>query len=106
MYYLSITDATPTLFLNKSFDGLPELFSEDPRPRGERLTVAETVSASIAKSAWLAMFQTALHGIRVNENDEYDWPEISWQKDVLEQILPHIYLDLSNEAAEKKQGRQ
>jgi hypothetical protein len=104
-HYLAVQDIAPTLYLNSGFEGLPELFSEDPKPRGFHLALYETVSSSIAKSVWLAMFQASLMGIRDHENnEECEWPEIAWQKDVLQQLIPHIYSDLSNEAGLQKAG--
>lgn len=106
-HYLAIHEAEPTLYLNSGFEGLPDLFSEDPRPRGLHLALYETVSSSIAKSVWLALFQTAVIGIRKDEDDEeYDWPENPWEKDVLQQLLPHIYEDLGEEAALRKAGQE
>ena len=104
-HYLAIEDTIPTLYLNSGFEGLPELFSEDNRPKGFHLALSETTSSSIAKSVWMAMFQTALSGIRRYEDeDEFDWPDITWQKNILQQLLPHIYSDLKNEAALQKAG--
>jgi hypothetical protein len=105
-HYLAIQDAEPTLYLNSGFEGLPDLFSEGTRPIGLHLALYETVSTSIAKSAWLAMFQTSLAGIKEGEGRDYDWPDLPWQENVLKQLLPHIFTNLDTEAALQEAGQR
>lgn len=104
-HYLAIEDTTPTLYLNSGFEGLPGLLAETPRPTGSRLALFESVNISIAKSVWLALFQTALVGInKLDDESDYDWPDVRWQKDVLKQLLPHIYPNQDDEAALQEAG--
>ncbi len=101
-HFLEIADQEPKLLLNKSFDGLPELFQERPRPRGVQLALLETVRTSIAKAVWLALWHSALSEIRPQEDtDEVEWPLTPWRADVLKTILRHMqgFEDMDPEAA-------
>lgn len=99
MVYVDLTQPKPVVYLNKGFDGLPELFAIPPRPIGSRLAVLESIRTSIAQRVWFSLFQTAMSGIQTdNDNSLANWPSEDWQITVLKMILPHLYINLSLEA--------
>ena len=55
----------------------------------------------------MALFQTAAVRISKLEQDgEYEWPDVQWQKNVLQQLLPHIYPNQVVEAALQEAGEE
>jgi len=97
--YADLEEADPTVYLNKKFENLPQLFADPPRPTGTRLAMLELERMGIAKSVWLALFQASVAGILTNERDEPDWPAVGWQTAVLKQLLPRTYPGLTADAA-------
>lgn len=99
-YYLNLELPIPEVYLNKGFAGLPELFSEQTRPTGGRLALHETFRSSIAKSVWMALFQTALDAVVIgDEGEEPSLPDEEWQVSVIQQILPKLYSGYSLSSA-------
>lgn len=95
MVYVDLTQPKPVVYLNKGFDGLPELFAIPPRPYGSRLAVLESVRTSIAQRVWFSLFQTAMSGIQADhETSIAQWPSEEWQTTVLKMFLPHLYTNL------------
>ena len=97
--YVDLQQEKPTVYLNKKFENLPDLFVESPRPTGVRMALVELERMSIAKSVWLALFQASVTGITKTDEDEAEWPSVGWQRDVLKKILPKIYLGIDIESA-------
>jgi hypothetical protein len=106
-------DAKPVVFLNssKDFDRLPQILDDRPR-RGYPLALHNSERSGIARSVWMAMLNTALAAIREGEGDaDPDWPDATWQRQVLKILLPRVYRNQTEAEALKSahqawQGRQ
>ncbi len=100
-FYADLEQTRPTVYLNKGFEGLPELFPERGRSTGAYLALHEAERMSIARSVWMALFEASLAGIEVPDDDGTNagWPELGWQRDVLRQLLPLVYVNVDEEEA-------
>lgn len=91
--YLSLDQDEPQIFLNRGFDGLEQLLV-DRRRRGADKALHDEVRASIADKTWVALFNSALTAAGVDEESgEPVWPDVAWQRSVLEALLPRMYPD-------------
>lgn len=91
-FYTDLDSAQPTLYLNssKKFDGLSTLLGDRKRTAAEKpLHNAERVS--IARTVWMALFNTSIASIRVDEDGTPDWPTDDWKRKVLKMMLNRIY---------------
>jgi hypothetical protein len=89
----------PVIYLNEGIDGLRRLLDERPgRPRFGK-AVRETTLDLIAQPALIAMANAALAAAVPDGSDEVDWPGESWQRGVLESLLPLMYPDRDPGAA-------
>lgn len=90
-WYGDLTEDPPIVYLNKNFEYLPELFREGVRKSKAQIALNEAQRTAIAKSIWLAMFQTAVAQISPGEDgSDPIWPE-KWRAEVLRRILPKVY---------------
>jgi hypothetical protein len=97
--YLSIDPHEPQLFLNKSFPGLEALLV-DRRRRAADKALHDQTRASIADKTWTALFNAALDFVELDEEtDEPRWPDVEWQRTVLETLLASMYPDDAAEEA-------
>lgn len=97
-YYVHLAADEPVVYLNKGFEGLPELFPETGRLQGSQRALQESMSMSIARTVWLALFEAALSSVEAADaDDEPLWPETPWQDGVLRMILPLVYPNLEEE---------
>lgn len=97
--YLSIDPAEPQLFLNKGFEGLEALLVDRKRRNADKALHDQT-RASIADKTWMALFNAALGFVEAGEDDdEPKWPEVDWQRTVLEALLALMYPDESPDVA-------
>jgi hypothetical protein len=90
--YTDLDSAQPTLYLNssKKFDGLAALLDDRKRSAAEKpLHNAERVS--IARTVWMALFNTSVASIPEPEDGVLDWPEDEWKQNVLKKLLSRIY---------------
>jgi len=93
-WYGDLTEDPPMVYLNKNFEYLPELFSEGVRRSRAQVALNEAQRTAIAKSIWLAMFQTAVSQIGPSEDgSDPTWPDL-WKAEVLRRILPKVYTDV------------
>jgi hypothetical protein len=93
-WYGDLTEDPPTVYLNKNFEYLPELFREGVRKSKAQIALNEAQRTAIAKSVWLAMFQAAVAQITPGEDgSDPTWPE-KWRAEVLRRILPKVYPDV------------
>lgn len=102
-FHVDLEEAVPTIYLNKRIDGLPDVLPNEGQPLGPLRSMYETVRTSIARSAWLALFNASLAGIIAppegSEGEDPSWPVTRWQHDVLRRILPRVYPDVSDTEA-------
>jgi len=97
--YLSLDQDEPQIFLNSGFDGLEQLLADRRRARADKALHDQT-RAAIADKTWAALFNTALAAVEQDESSgEPVWPDVSWQRAVLEALLPRMYPDKSTEDA-------
>jgi hypothetical protein len=89
----------PVIYLNEGIEGLRRLLDQRPgRPRLGK-AVRETTLDLIAQPALVAMGNAALAAAIPDGSDEVDWPGESWQRGVLESLLPLMYPDRDPSAA-------
>jgi hypothetical protein len=97
--YLSLDPDEPQLFLNRGFDGLEQLLA-DRRRRASDKALHDGTRAAIADKTWTALFNTALSAVEPDESTgEPGWPDVQWQRAVLESLLPRMYPDKSLDEA-------
>jgi hypothetical protein len=91
-FYSDLDSAQPTLYLNasKKFEGFTSLLGDRKRTPAERpLHNAERVS--IARTVWMALFNTSIASMAVDDDAELDWPAEDWKRKVLRKMLARIY---------------
>jgi hypothetical protein len=89
--YLSLDQDEPQIFLNQGFEGLEQLLA-DRRRRGADKALHDQARAAIADKTWAALFNTALAAVQQDDvTRESTWPDIEWQRAVLEVLLPRMY---------------
>lgn len=99
LFFLDLS-AGPRVFLNKGFDGLAELLQEDKGRKPLERAFHEAEHYSIARSVWVALFETAASAVdRPDEDAAPDWPSEQWQEQVLRKLLPRIFPDQSDHDA-------
>lgn len=104
-FYISVDPHEPHLFLNKGFEGLDALLGDRPRRRPADRALHDQTRASIADKTWTALFNAALDFVEVDDDDDDDgahvpqWPDVEWQRVVLESLLASMYPDDSPEEA-------
>jgi hypothetical protein len=97
--YLSLDQDEPQIFLNSGFDGLEQLLA-DRRRRAADKALHDEVRASIADKTWGALFNTALAAVKPDDDTgEPGWPDVAWQRGVLEALLPRMYPDKAPDEA-------
>jgi hypothetical protein len=91
-FFADLTDATPVVYLNSGYEGLPELLSDDDRRPVAELALREAEYRRIATSVWIGMFTVSAAAVdRGDDDTDSDWPAADWQRRVLETLLPSIY---------------
>jgi hypothetical protein len=89
----------PVIYLNESVDGLRRFLDQRPgRPRLGK-AVRETTLDLIAQPTLVAMANAALVAAIPDGSEGIDWPGESWQRGVLESLLPVMYPDRDPTAA-------
>jgi hypothetical protein len=97
--YLSLDQDEPQIFLNRGFDGLEQLLADRRRQRADK-ALHDQARAAIADKTWAALFNTALAAVETDETSgEPAWPDVEWQRAVLEALLPRMYPDKGPEEA-------
>jgi hypothetical protein len=95
-FYADLQADPPTIYLNKGFPLLAQLLTDRPARRGPEQALHDAVRLSIARSAWMGLFNAAQAGIIVGEGGEDpDWPSADWQKAVLKVLLAGLYPHLA-----------
>jgi hypothetical protein len=87
------------VYLNSSFEGLPELLSDDEKRPTAELALREAEYRRIGTAVWVAMFNVAAANISVNPGDpdgdgeatEPELPTVEWQRSVLQTLLPRMF---------------
>ena len=98
--FLKIDPHEPQLFLNRGFDGLPALLSDDRRRYGLDKALHDQVRSALADKTWIALFNAALQAVEIDEEERAHWPAIEWQRTVLEVLLQKMYSVTPEEALE------
>jgi hypothetical protein len=89
--YLSLDQDEPQIFLNRGFDGFEQVLV-DRRRRGADRALHDQTRAAIADKTWAALFNTALGAVEQDDTTgEPLWPDVDWQRAVLETLLPRMY---------------
>jgi hypothetical protein len=94
-YYISVDPHEPHLFLNKGFGGLDALLGDRPRRGAADRALHDQTRASIADKTWTALFNAALDFVEVDDDGLPQWPDVEWQRVVLESLLASMYPDES-----------
>ncbi|WP_405639640.1 hypothetical protein [Streptomyces uncialis] len=103
-WLIDTTGDLPTILLNTSFEGLPELLSGARGPL-EKAT-AGLVAAQIAGDAWATMFHSALSDLEFDEDGTPHFPG-GWRESVLRAMLPEVLPGLPPaEALAEAHGRR
>lgn len=98
-FYISVDPHEPQLFLNKGFAGLDALLGDRPRRRPADRALHDQTRASIADKTWTALFNAALDFVEVDDDEAPQWPDVEWQRVVLESLLASMYPDESLDEA-------
>lgn len=91
-FYTDLDSPQPTLYLNsaKHFEGLSTLLGDRKRTAAEKpLHNAERLS--IARTVWMALFNTSIASIPREDDGTPDWPAEDWKRNVLRKMLARIY---------------
>ncbi|MCK9250719.1 MAG: hypothetical protein M0P31_17295 [Solirubrobacteraceae bacterium] len=90
----------PIIYLNERVSGLRELLDDRTgRTRVER-AARDTVLDLVATPAMVALLNAALSSVaRSDADDPVQWPTETWQRDLLEAMLPRMYPDVSDSDA-------
>ena len=89
-WLVEVAGDEPTVFLNKSFEGLSLLLGERP---GADKSAKEVIASEIAADTWSALFNAALYAAGEDEGQPV-WPG-GWADAVLKKMLPDIFPDWS-----------
>ncbi|UUV28480.1 hypothetical protein NQK81_27230 [Amycolatopsis roodepoortensis] len=88
-WIVDTTDAAPKVYLNTS--AIPELievlYAKGGTP--EERALRDTTSAHIAQDAWVAMFESAISSLEVDEGTPL-LPN-DWRKNVIKSMLPSVF---------------
>jgi len=98
-YYLRIDPQEPQLFLNRAFDGLEALLVDRRNRRGPDRALHDQTRSAIADKTWTALFNTAIDSVGTDDSGNPEWPEVDWQRAVLEMLLSLMYPEQSPEEA-------
>ncbi|MGV0646749.1 hypothetical protein ABQE44_25525 [Mycolicibacterium sp. XJ2546] len=98
-FYISVDPHEPQLFLNKGFSGLDALLGDRPRRGPADRALHDQTRASIADKTWTALFNAALDFVDVDDEEIPQWPDVEWQRVVLESLLASMYPDASLDEA-------
>lgn len=96
-FYLDL-ESDPTLFLNQSFDGLPDLLESESKEDPHEVAFRESEFYGIARAVWLAMFNAAASSIS-KKSGQHIFPEREWKEKVLKKMLPRLLPESSEEDA-------
>jgi hypothetical protein len=93
-HVVAFTGGVPELWLNSGFDGLEPLLKDRKDRRGADRGLHDFQRTGIARSVWLALIADALAAIQPDAADgeagEPDWPEVSWQAEILKLVLREV----------------
>jgi hypothetical protein len=90
-YVVDLDKPMPEILLNSSFDGLEPLLRDSKDRSNVEKALHDTTRMAIARSVWMTLVNDSMAAIREGEDgDETEWPERSWQTEVLKRILPEI----------------
>lgn len=98
-FYISVDPHEPQLFLNKGFAGLDALLGDRSRRAPADRALHDQTRASIADKTWTALFNAALDFVEVDDDEIPQWPDVEWQRVVLESLLASMYPDKSLDEA-------
>lgn len=89
--YVVEMEGDPTLYLNRSFEGLPALLDDRPDRTFNEKALHDLQRLSIARSVWTMLVMRSVLAIEPGEEgEEPDWPTTPWQGEVLKHYLARI----------------
>lgn len=90
-YVVDLEKPLPEILLNSDFEGLEPLLRDSKARSNIEGALHDSTRLSIARSVWMTLVNDAMASIRLGEDgEEPEWPERSWQVEVLKRILSHI----------------
>lgn len=90
-YVVDLEQSMPVILLNKTFDGLEPLLRDSKERVGAERMLHDITRMSIARSVWLTLVCDAMAAVKAaGDGEEPEWPERSWQKEVLDRVLPEV----------------
>jgi hypothetical protein len=98
-YFLRIDPSEPQLFLNSDFEGLQQLLADRRGRRGADLALHNQMRSGIADKTWTALFNAAIDTVEPDDEGNPSWPEIDWQRTVLETLLDLMFPEQTREEA-------
>jgi hypothetical protein len=93
-FFGDLSEDAPVVYLNSTFEGLPELLSDDQNRPVAELALREAEYRRIATSVWLGMFNVAAASVDVDSGEddaEPALPSVDWQRSVLETLTSRMY---------------
>jgi hypothetical protein len=89
-FYVDLTGEFPEVLLNNNprLIELRQVLPREGKPGGPLGAAYETVRTGIARAVWLTLVKDAVDGIIVEEDNEPRLPNIQWQVEVLQSVLP------------------
>jgi hypothetical protein len=87
-HVVSFAGGLPEVLLNSNFPGLEAILKDQANRRGTDKALHDMQRASIARAVWMALTGDAMAAIKPGEDDEEpDWPDEDWQREVLDRVL-------------------
>ncbi|MCS3782678.1 hypothetical protein [Salinibacter ruber] len=97
VFYLDL-ESEPTLFLNKSFEGLPDLLESESKENPHEAAFRESEFYGIARAVWVSLFNASASSI-AREDGRHVLPDTDWKRKVLKKMLPELLPESSKEDA-------
>jgi hypothetical protein len=90
-HVIAFSGGMPELLLNSGFPGLEAILKDQPNRRGTDKALHDMQRTSIARAVWMALVGDSLAAVKPGDEDEQaDWPDDDWQREVLERVLRAI----------------
>lgn len=89
-YVVDLEKPLPEIYLNETFEGLEPLLRDKQRTGVEKV-LHDTMRMSMGRSVWMTLVNDSMAAIRKGiDGEEHQWPERSWQTEVLQRVLPEV----------------
>lgn len=89
-FNVDLTGEFPEVLLNSSprLTELRQVLPREGKPGGPLNAAYETIRTGIARAVWLTLIKDAVDGIIVEDDNEPRLPNIQWQVEILQSVLP------------------